>query len=61
LAERKLLFQTQALSPALLAFRNHYAVTPNGDKFLVSTVPEDASTAPLVMVLNWVPGIGKLR
>jgi Tol biopolymer transport system component len=55
----KVLFQTRAPAVGLLAFRNHYAVAPNGQKFLVATVPEDMSTAPLVMVLNWVPRIGK--
>jgi Tol biopolymer transport system component len=55
----KVLFQTRALASGLLAFRNHYAPAPDGQRFLVATVPEDASTAPLVMVLNWLPKIGK--
>ena len=55
----KPLFQTRALSPGLMAFRNHYAPTPDGKKFLVATVPEDMSSAPLVMVLNWMARIGK--
>jgi eukaryotic-like serine/threonine-protein kinase len=54
----KVLFQTRTPAVGLLAFRNHYAVMPDGRKFLVVTVPEDMSTGPLVMVLNWVPRIG---
>ena len=55
----KVLFQTRTPAVGLLAFRNHYAVSADGQKFLVATVPEDMSTAPLVMVLNWAPRIGK--
>ena len=56
--EPKVLFQTRAPATTFL-LRNHYAPTADGLKFLVETIPEDQSTVPLVMVLNWASGIGK--
>jgi dipeptidyl aminopeptidase/acylaminoacyl peptidase len=56
--EPKVLFQTRA-APGLQTFRKHYAPAADGLKFLVATIPEDQSTVPLVMVLNWASGIGK--
>ena len=53
----------EILSPigatALLAYRKDYAPAADGLKFLVATVPEDKSTVPLEIVLNWAAGIGK--
>ena len=57
--ELKALFQTRAPATPLLAFRHDYAPAADGLKFLVATMPEDQSTAPLTMVLNWAAGIGK--
>jgi Tol biopolymer transport system component len=36
-------------------FRNHYTVSPDGQKFLVVTIPEMSAAAPLVVELNWLP------
>jgi Tol biopolymer transport system component/predicted Ser/Thr protein kinase len=57
--EPKVLFQTRAPANGLLAFRNHYAPAADGLKFLVATVPEDQSTAPLVIVQNWATAIAQ--
>jgi hypothetical protein len=54
-APPKLLFQTHVPLMAITTFRNHYAVSPEGQKFLVTTIPKAESTAPLVVVLNWLP------
>jgi hypothetical protein len=47
------LFQTHVSLVALNAYRNHYAPSPDGQKFLMVNVPEEQSTAPLVVILNW--------
>ena len=51
----RLLFQPRVPSINLTTFRNHYTVSPDGQKFVVVTVPQDQSMAPLVVVLNWMP------
>ena len=33
--------------------RNHYAVTKDGQRFLVNTPVEEASSNPITGVLNW--------
>ncbi len=50
----KLLFQTRAPALGISLFRNHYAPAPDGQKFLVATVPQEQSATALVMVLNWM-------
>jgi Tol biopolymer transport system component len=57
--EPKVLFQTRTAAAFLTAFRSYYAPAADGLKFLVATMPEDPSTVPLVMVLNWASGIAK--
>jgi len=44
----KALFQTRQV-----VCRYHYAVTADGQHFLVNTPLEEASTAPITVVLNW--------
>jgi hypothetical protein len=44
----KALFQTREIIG-----RYVYAVTPDGQRFLVNTPLEEASTSPITVVLNW--------
>ena len=46
------LFQTRMYS---LPFKQQYAVSADG-RFLINQVLEDASAAPITLVLNWRPG-----
>jgi hypothetical protein len=39
--------------------REWYAVSPDGQRFLVNTAPEQAASAPLTAVLNWSAGLKK--
>ncbi len=38
-------------------FRNHYAVDPTGNRFLVSTLLERPTSPPVTVVLNWLGAI----
>jgi hypothetical protein len=35
-------------------FRDHYAVTRDGQRFLVNTMTEEATPRPIVVVVNWL-------
>jgi hypothetical protein len=35
--------------------RPQYIVSPDGQRFLINTVTEDASTAPITVIQNWKP------
>jgi eukaryotic-like serine/threonine-protein kinase len=50
----KPLFQTRTTG----AF-NEYDVAPDGQRFLINTLPEQTSSAPLTVVLNWTAGLKK--
>ena len=39
--------------------RNHYDVTPKGDRFLINTPLQDEATAPITVVLNWPAALRK--
>jgi len=52
----KPLFQTQVSS---FGSPNRYDVSADGQKFLVNSTVQDTSHAPLVVILNWAPGIKK--
>jgi serine/threonine protein kinase len=34
---------------------SEFAASPDGQRFLINTVPEDAATPPITVVLNWKP------
>ncbi len=51
----KPLFETRAVA----GLRNRYAVSPDGQRFLINTVPEQAASAPITVVLNWTAGLKK--
>ncbi|MBI3048539.1 MAG: hypothetical protein HYY76_09555 [Acidobacteria bacterium] len=42
------LFETRAGTPRL-----PYDVSPDGQRFLVNTLPEEAAPAPITIVVNW--------
>jgi hypothetical protein len=48
----KPLFTTRAGGP-----RSWYAVSPDGQRFLINTIPEQATSAPITVVLNWTAGL----
>jgi Tol biopolymer transport system component len=47
----KTLFETRVL--VLTSFRNHYAVTADGQRFLVVTTLEETGITPISVVVNW--------
>ncbi len=47
----KTLFATRVLT--LTAFRNHYAVTADGQRFLINSTIEERGTGPINVVVNW--------
>jgi Tol biopolymer transport system component len=51
----KPLFETHAVT----AFRYSYAVSADGQRFLINTVPEQAASAPITVVVNWTAGLKK--
>jgi len=50
----KTLFGTRVLS--LTDFRNHYAVTADGQRFLINSTIEE-TTAPISVVVNWTANL----
>jgi Tol biopolymer transport system component/predicted Ser/Thr protein kinase len=48
----KPLFATRPGGP-----RNWYTVSPDGQRFLINTAPEQATVEPLTVVLNWTAGL----
>ena len=39
--------------------RDRYDVSADGQRFLISTVPEQVASAPITIVLNWAAGLKK--
>jgi len=52
----KLLFQTTALNFAL-GGRSPYDVSADGQRFLIITMAEQAASAPITLVVNWMAGM----
>jgi eukaryotic-like serine/threonine-protein kinase len=57
-------FEVSAVKPLFatrIAFRGSYKydVSPDGQKFLIDSAPEQATTSPLTIVLNWEAGVKK--
>jgi serine/threonine protein kinase len=50
----KPLFQTRATR-----LEDRYAVSADGQRFLINTSPEQATSAPITVVLNWAAGLKK--
>jgi serine/threonine protein kinase len=50
----KPLFGTRAL-----AGRYSYDVTADGQRFLLNSIPEQAASAPITVVVNWTAGVRK--
>jgi hypothetical protein len=53
------LFQTRTPGGPFAITRRHFQPSPNGQRFLVKNVAEDALTSSYVLVLNWTSGIKK--
>jgi eukaryotic-like serine/threonine-protein kinase len=51
----KPLFDTRIV----LGGRYQYAVSEDGQRFLINTAPEQAASAPITVVLNWTAGLKK--
>lgn len=47
------LFQTRIVSAG--PRRQQYAVSPDGQRFLINSLMEDAVTPPITLILNWKP------
>ena len=47
----KVLFGTRV--PTLRNFRNHYAVSADGQRFLINSTIEETSSTPISVVVNW--------
>jgi len=52
----KLLFQTTPLNFAL-GGRSPYDVSADGQRFLIITMAEQAASAPITLVVNWMAGM----
>jgi serine/threonine protein kinase len=50
------LFTTQVGGAVLGLDRQQYVVSPDGQRFLMSILPEDANPSPITVVLNFQPG-----
>jgi Tol biopolymer transport system component len=54
------LFATRIVGGALQgAFRAQYAVSNDGQRFLINSYTEEAATPPITVILNWHPEPGK--
>jgi hypothetical protein len=51
----KPLFETHASG----GFRYPYDVSADGQRFLINTLPEQAASAPITVVINWTAGLKK--
>lgn len=49
------LFETRVVS--FTQDRNQYLVDPDGQRFLVCTLSEAATSGPITLVLNWTAGL----
>ncbi len=47
----KPLFATRVIN--LTSFRNHYAVTADGQRFLINSTIEEISATPISVLVNW--------
>ena len=52
----KTLFDTRVLT-VTDNFRNHYAVTADGQRFLINSNVEETNAAPISVVVNWTAGL----
>ena len=51
------LFQTRTPRFDFRGFHSFYAVTPDGQRFLVVTEPEGRASSPITVVLDWAVGL----
>lgn len=51
------LFQTRIVQPRLVLFQ--YDVTPDGERFLINSLPREDAAAPLTMLVNWTAALGR--
>ena len=49
------LFVTTVGSTATLKYRQQYAVSPDGQSFVMQSVVGGASASPITVILNWKP------
>src|SRR5205823_3575782 len=50
------LFQTRMINgPAVTPYGHQYAVTPDGQRFLINVTTEEATASPITLILNWHP------
>jgi hypothetical protein len=46
-------------TPGIVAIRNDYVVSPDGQRFLIKRLVEDPAKAAITVVINWVAGLKK--
>jgi hypothetical protein len=52
------LFATRiALGPLPGPYKQQYAVSPDGQRFLIDSLMQDAATSPITLILNWQGGL----
>jgi hypothetical protein len=51
--EPHMLFQTRVSGIS----RNHYNVTPDGQRFLINSPPTEAAMSPITVVVNWTAAL----
>ena len=49
------LFATDIGSTVRLKYRHQYAVTPDGQSFMLNSAITESTTAPIILILNWKP------
>ena len=49
------LFATRVGGAVQGVHRQQYIVSPDGQRFLMNTVTDEASSSPITVILNWKP------
>lgn len=53
------LFATRTRWIEIQAGTRNYAAAPDGQRFLVANATDEAQSAPITVVLNWITTLGK--
>jgi hypothetical protein len=53
------LFKTRMANPDAAQFDTNYAVTRNGQRFLIDTTVDESNAAPATIVINWPAGLSR--
>ena len=51
------MFPTRVSIAGATTSKNHYVPAADGQRFLVNTIPTEATSSPITVVLNWTAGL----